>query len=280
MASLLLCNLALAAGKAPTRKAEPEPEDRGPLPFARAGSGPSLVFLHGLGAGPEMWSEDVKRLSKNHTVVTIELPGHGTTAMGSGIDVAQIARDVAALIRKEQLAPAIVIGHSMGGTMAAHVGLADPKSVRAVVIIDSLIGRYPMGAAERTQLRQKLAVDAPKALREFYGRLSSSPEQAARLAAVAGTMDLTAFMAYLDWLSEHGVEQPRNLKMPVLLMAAPSLIDTPERRTERLGAAGFSGVPKLQVELFAKSNHWLMLDEPEHYASTLDAFLISVERKK
>lgn len=45
------------------------------------GEGPALLLLHGTGAATHSWRDIAPLLAKTHTVVAMDLPGHGFTAM-------------------------------------------------------------------------------------------------------------------------------------------------------------------------------------------------------
>src|SRR5258707_13703481 len=115
------------------------------LAYERTGSGPGVVLLHCLGGDRTVWDEEAPRLARTHTVLNVELPGHGQSSAPARVDFAEIANQVTQLIRNQRLAPAVVIGHSIGGTLAAWTPVADSGGGKAVLIVDSRIGalRWP-----------------------------------------------------------------------------------------------------------------------------------------
>ena len=87
------------------------------------GSGPPIVFLHGMGASAATWDAVGEALSDRYLTVAVDLPGHGGSPCPDDPD--RFTRDAALADVDELLAtldePAILVGHSLGGYLAlAH----------------------------------------------------------------------------------------------------------------------------------------------------------------
>ena len=84
------------------------------------GSGPPLVLLHGWPQTGRAWRLGMPPLAERHTVVVPDLRGMGDSERpGSGYAKAEQAEDVRALMRALDLAaPAILVGHDLGGMVA------------------------------------------------------------------------------------------------------------------------------------------------------------------
>lgn len=85
-----------------------------------AGTGPTVLFLHGAGASTHSWAAVMQDMVHDHHVVTLDLPGHGFTRLGnrrrSGLQ--HMTQDIAALCKQEGWSPKQVIAHSAGGAIA------------------------------------------------------------------------------------------------------------------------------------------------------------------
>ena len=108
----------------------------GELAHSRVGAGPTVLLVHCLGGDRNEWREVSARLAKSHTVIAVDLPGHGQTPAVAAPSLDAIADDLAALLRAEKAAPAIVIGHSLGGGVAAHLAERHAALVSALVVVD------------------------------------------------------------------------------------------------------------------------------------------------
>ncbi|MCA9879501.1 MAG: alpha/beta fold hydrolase, partial [Thermomicrobiales bacterium] len=102
----------------------------------------ALVFVHGLGGSQTTWASVLGNFADSSRVVALDLPGHGasskpSTDEGGDYSVPGLAAALGEVIEKLDLAPAVVIGHSLGGATALDLALARPKLVRGLVLVDS-----------------------------------------------------------------------------------------------------------------------------------------------
>ena len=101
-----------------------------------AGSGPTLLLLHGSGASAHSWADLLPLLAPHATVVVPDLPGHGFTtgAPMAGLTLPRGREALAALLHALKLpAPAWVAGHSAGAALALRWALDAPEPPRAVL---------------------------------------------------------------------------------------------------------------------------------------------------
>jgi pimeloyl-ACP methyl ester carboxylesterase len=140
----------LAAGNAATASAAPRAEivtlDNGTeisALVAGASDAPAtLVFVHGLGGSQTTWATVLGNFADHFRVVAIDLPGHGTSSKpsadeGGDYSVPALATAVGEVIEKLDLAPAVIVGHSLGGAAALDLALTRPKLVRGLVLVNS-----------------------------------------------------------------------------------------------------------------------------------------------
>jgi pimeloyl-ACP methyl ester carboxylesterase len=108
------------------------------------GSGAPALLIHGLcGTGLE-WASTAEWLSRRCRVVAYDQRGHGnSTRRPANVDHAALVEDAAAVIRQFELAPAIVIGQSLGGRIAFLLAARHPDLVKALVVVDASPDRNP-----------------------------------------------------------------------------------------------------------------------------------------
>jgi pimeloyl-ACP methyl ester carboxylesterase len=106
------------------------------LRYLRGGrTGAPLVLLHGLGGAAANWVDLAPLLAERHRVLVPDLPGHGgSTALAAVPNLAVFADRVATIAEREQLLPAAVVGHSLGGIVALRLTLRRPHDVTALVL--------------------------------------------------------------------------------------------------------------------------------------------------
>jgi pimeloyl-ACP methyl ester carboxylesterase len=100
------------------------------------GSGPSLLFLHGVTRCGEDWQPLLPALSAHWKVVTVDQRGHGESPRGRGYLVADYLADAVRLVRDELVTPLVIFGHSLGAMVAAAVAAELPQRVRGIVLED------------------------------------------------------------------------------------------------------------------------------------------------
>lgn len=111
------------------------------LAYLEAGSGEAaIVFIHGWTCNRGHWRNQVAEFSVEHQVVALDLRGHGDSDKpDQDYDIAGFADDVDWLISELGLTRPIVVGHSMGGVIAAHLARTHPEATRGIVLVDAPI---------------------------------------------------------------------------------------------------------------------------------------------
>jgi pimeloyl-ACP methyl ester carboxylesterase len=103
-----------------------------------------LVLLHGLGSSADDWFLQLPAFAPHYLCVAVDLRGHGLSEKPAGrYTVGLFASDVAALLRLLDLAPAHILGLSLGGMVAQQLGSAHPQVARSLVLLNTLPGLWP-----------------------------------------------------------------------------------------------------------------------------------------
>jgi pimeloyl-ACP methyl ester carboxylesterase len=80
---------------------------------------PALVLLHGLCEDSYIWHEFIQELPDTWQIVLIDLPGFGASEVVTGWTMEYAARAVAAVLDTLDIKKCVLIGHSLGGYVAA-----------------------------------------------------------------------------------------------------------------------------------------------------------------
>ena len=108
------------------------------LYFEVEGKGKSFVFLHGFLENHLIWNNLRKNLEKDAQIVTIDLPGHGNSAVMDEIATMETMADAVIEVLDElNIAQATFIGHSMGGYVTCALADLYPERVENIVLINS-----------------------------------------------------------------------------------------------------------------------------------------------
>lgn len=231
------------------------------------GKGQPLILLHGgLGSG-EMFNSILPALSGNREVITVDLQGHGRTAdIDRPLSYQTMADDIAALCRYLKIAPADVMGYSVGGEVALRIAIQHPDVVRRLIIVSATFRRdgwYPEIVSQESHLDAQAAAQMKQTpYYQTYVHIAPRPQDWPILCAKMGTM----FRQDYDWSSD--VAQ---IKMPVLLVFG----DADAVRTSnavqffellgggrREGVWDESGMSNAQLAILPGTTHYTIYSSP------------------
>jgi pimeloyl-ACP methyl ester carboxylesterase len=100
--------------------------------------GAPVVLIHGYAASLHWWDSIVPLLSEDHRVITIDLLGHGGSEKpAGGYEMENQASIVAEALNRLRVQGAVVVGHSMGGSVATALATQSSELADRVVIVDS-----------------------------------------------------------------------------------------------------------------------------------------------
>jgi 3-oxoadipate enol-lactonase len=122
----------------------------------RAGSGPVLVMMHCLGMTHNLW-DSLEGLSDKYTLFCYDFPGHGETPLPVGpYGIEELSAQLAAVMRREGVAKAHIMGISLGGLVAQCFAATEPAMTDKLVLCDTT-PRYTDEAREMWLVRAAAA---------------------------------------------------------------------------------------------------------------------------
>ena len=102
------------------------------------GDGPPVLLLHGPGEFAALWARVIPDLIGTHRVVAPDLPGHGATGLPDGpLDHDRVLMWLGELIERTCASPPAVVGHLLGGAIAARFACERPEQLSRLVLVDS-----------------------------------------------------------------------------------------------------------------------------------------------
>ena len=294
LALLLAAPLAASATSLAVLPAAETLTDAGSLRVARFGHGDPVVLLPGLTTGPWEWSDVIRRLSPRYTVYAVWLPGFDGRPAATARLFDRVTRDLWSFFEAQKIARPVLIGHSLGGTLAILLGEQHPERLRGIVAVDGLPifpGMERATAEQRVSSADQMAgpiagqthaqlLDFEKGYMRSAGGVLDAQlgDQLAELEANSDTG------AIAQWLREDLAGDLRpdlaKISVPLLVIApynAPDLTNAPAQYTEDQKVAYYrallSGAPKLQVVSVSPARHFAMFDQPDKVFAIVDAFL-------
>jgi pimeloyl-ACP methyl ester carboxylesterase len=177
------------------------------LAYTRAGSGPSLVLLHGLGHRRQAWDAVVELLTPHRDVITVDLPGHGESPP---LDLSHysvteaLATGLIELMAELGLDRPHLAGNSLGGRIVLEAAaLGQAASVTALSPAGFWRNDREFGYAKRIFLTMeilggRIAPIAPRLAKSTAGRAmmyATIVSRPSRMSPEQAIGDMAAFMA-------------------------------------------------------------------------------------
>jgi pimeloyl-ACP methyl ester carboxylesterase len=103
-----------------------------------AGSGQPVVLLHGLWNSSRIWQDTLETFSTSYQLYAPDLPGHGQSPPRFPWRLREVAALLGTWMRSLEMAPATVVGHSMGGALAMLLAATEPKLVQRLVLVNAV----------------------------------------------------------------------------------------------------------------------------------------------
>ncbi len=245
---------------------------------------PPVLLLHGGSAHSRWWDLLADTLADAYRVIALDLRGHGNSehAHPPAYRIDDYVDDVAACIDALGLARTILVGHSMGGLVAAAYAARAPQRLMALVIVDSQARISAAGARYLTRLRhfpQPMYRDHDTAMRRFRLLPTQTNADPALLAHVAthamrqlpdGRWTLRFDRASLSYPEPHDwLPTLQQLGCPILLVRGAHSTLLPHDKFTALLAA----LPHAEGIEIPDAHHHVMLDNPPAFGCAVRAFL-------
>lgn len=127
-----------------------------------------LILIHGFLENSSMWQPLLDRVSKREwNIQFVQLPGHGShTHLPADISPEAYIQDLMSQIEIGEGEKAFVVGHSMGGYLAAHLVQRMPEKVSGLLLFHSKAGA---DNEEKIAARKK-AIETARQAKELYVR--------------------------------------------------------------------------------------------------------------
>lgn len=108
------------------------------------GDGSPIVLLHGPGESSFWWMRVIPDLVRTHRVIVPDLPGHGASVVeDNALDDEAVMAWLGQLIDETCSTPPTLVGHLLGGAIAARFASARSDCLDQLVLVDSLgLGRF------------------------------------------------------------------------------------------------------------------------------------------
>lgn len=263
------------------------------LSYVDSGSGPVVLFIHGILGSQGQWAELVDRIDDDHRVVVPDLFGHGDSAKPTGdYSLSAHAATLRDLLDHLGIERVTLVGHSLGGGIAMQFYYLFPERVdRLVLVASGGLGRevsLVLRAATLPGAQQVLGVIASAPVLERVEALGRGAQKVgwkpgADIGAIwHGFTSLgdresrRAFLATTRAVIDIGGQSISAHDHLGAVTPPPTLIvwGSKDRMIPAWHAISAQrAVPGCQVELFEGAGHFPHLEDPDRFARVLRDFM-------
>ena len=230
--------------------------------YEEVGSGPPLVLLASPLARAKSYRPTAAALARTFRVLTVELPGSGRAAAGSGWSVEGYAGWVAGFVRALGLSRPVVVGHSHGGAVAVVLAARHPEAVGRLVVADAT-GTGPHSALRvfaSASLDVVLELDVVLSRwHHVVGNVFLHPRNFARQVRDALTADVRADAARVG--------------VPTLVAWGSRDHTLPPRHAAEYART----LPGARVYLSARGSHNWLIQRPDEFVAVVSEFARTAE---
>ena len=242
------------------------------------GEGSPVLLLHGLFGAARNWGGIQKRLALRHRVLAPDLRNHGESDRTSAMDYAAMAEDVCEVIARRGIAPAAVLGHSMGGKVAMALALKHAPMVARLVVADIAPVRYPPALRGYVAAMRGLALTQGLSRKEADAALEAAVPEAGIRAFLVQSLDFGGDApVWKLGLAEIAAAMPAIEDFSVAgRYEGPTLVLDGERssyiRPEH-HALFRQLFPAARFATVERAGHWVHAENPNGFLALLEPFL-------
>jgi 3-oxoadipate enol-lactonase len=250
--------------------------------YELTGSGPSIVFAHGLGGNHLSWWQQVPYFSAHYTCVTFAHRGFSPSRITSGsVDPALYEDDLRALADHLKLAEVFLVAQSMGGRACLSFSLHHPQRVRALVMASTTgsVDLKTLDAADRKTIESWFAAHsgvwddlAKRGIHPAAGERMAREQPALEflyreIDRLSIGLDKDALRSKLESITTLPVSDLKRLTVPVLFITGAEDVFVPPA-----AAALAKLVPGAKLESVPEAGHSVYFQRPEVFNRMVSNF--------
>ena len=232
----------------------------------------ALVFVHGWCCDSTFWKAQVGAFGDKLRVIAIDLPGHGESDKPEIAYTPELhARAIDAVLRAAKIERATLVGHSNGTPVIRQFYRLFPEKTRALVIVDGALRPF----APVAQMESFIAPMRAPGFRDYVAKLSGamlrSMKNEGTRAEIMATMSSTpqhVAVSEMESLLNEALWKPDRIEVPTLMILAKQPAWTADYEQFARGL-----VPDLDFQMWEGVSHFLMIDQPARFNSTVAGFL-------
>ena len=256
------------------------------LAYESAGSGPTVVFMHGIGGNRSNWREQLTALAPDFHALAWDARGYGDSEdYPEDLAFPMFAADLLRLLDHLGVAQAHLVGLSMGGRIALDFYEVHPARVASLVLCDTFPGYDASITAEQREQfirsRQQPLLDgkAPRDIAPVVApTLLSKNATPASLQRLVDSMTALHKDSYLKAIAAMTRYEPvaklAEIKVPTLVICGDEDQLTPPAVSQEMANA----IPGARLAILEAAGHLSNIEQPAPFNTVLREFLTALPR--
>jgi len=245
--------------------------DGGKVHYQIGGKGEdALIFVHGWTCNGDFWRGQTSAFPSLR-VIAVDLPGHGQSDKPhADYTMAYFARSLEAVMHDAGVKRAVLVGHSMGTPVVRQFYRLYPDKTLGLVVVDGALRLFfPKAQMDQfvAQLKSNYASAAPQMIDGMLMPIKDAKLKSEIRTVMLSTPDYVAISA-MDGMADEKIYTPDTIKVPVLAVLAKSPFWSPDTESFLRSLA-----PQLDFHMWEDVSHFLMMEKPQEFNQTLQAFL-------
>jgi pimeloyl-ACP methyl ester carboxylesterase len=247
------------------------------LAYREAGSGPPILFLHGLGGNSTSWGPQFEAFADRHRLVAWDMPGFGhseLTPLTTTREFSTLARRFMDALGIER---AVGVGTSYGTVILADLAAANPGCIGAMVFACGVTGMAHLDPQERAWLRAVRRSELENlGQRKFAEQRNATYVKGGGAALVAKVVDLAGSATSEGYLQAYGAMTESNIFDSLSHIDVPALVlagrDDPIAKVADCERVARS-LPQAEYHCIENCGHYVNLEQAETFNRLLGDFL-------
>ena len=244
------------------------------LKTTELGRGPTIVFVHGLGASRNDWLPTARKLLGRYRVVLVDLPGHGDSPLlPDPFSFATVGDALDAVLAKQNPDSTIVVAHQIGGRAALAAFAAHPGRAKGLVLIDVPVGLpIAIDDQQRKQFLDFLEQNYEAVSSRMFSNMGRDTTQSKAIYTVFTQTPAATVKAYVrEGFFSDGNKDAKAAKVPQEMVVTSRVWKPGMTSGSVLKVMGWEDTTAAAIRM-PDAAFWVMKDQPDSLAVIISNF--------
>jgi len=241
----------------------------------------TIIFIPGFASSGAVWNETKSKFEKDHTCITLTMAGFAGVKPQSNPTFSGWKNEIAAYIKDHKIDKPVLVGHSMGGTLAMAIASDYPELIKKIVVVDGL---PCLPALMNPDFKVKENNDCSEITKQMAGfnaeqflqmqktsirQLMENPEMQETVVSWSLKSDRKTFgEMYCDFSNTDLRTSIQSITCPVLV-----LLESYFANIKPAIADQFKNLKTADLQYAEKGLHFIMYDDKDWYFNQLNTFI-------